>query len=167
MEKKKQEKTMMSLMFPFIELGKGVQPYEVSSYEESGSYFVKDSQGFFHIIEVSKENNYVNGWCLHNNMASQLSYQLAVCPLTETMLELRNSVVELCAMVSENINLTDETRKTAESARLDIREGAEGINLLDAEIGKILAECEKQEEKSSKGFVSESTLVEIISTVRK
>ena len=86
MEKKKQEKTMMSLMFPFIELGKGVQPYEASSYEESGSYFVKDSQGVFHIIEVSKEDRFVNGWCLHNNMASQLSYQLAVCPLTETML---------------------------------------------------------------------------------
>lgn len=167
MEKKKQEKTMMSLMFPFIELGKGIEPYKESSYEESGSYFVKDSQGFFHIIEVSKEDKYVNGWCLHNNMASQLSYQLAVCPLTETMLELRNSVGELCSMVSDNINLTVEARKTAESARLDIREVAEGINLLDAEIGKILAECEKQEEKSSKGFVSESTLVEIISTVRK
>lgn len=167
MGKKKQEKTMMSLMFPFIELGKGIEPYKESSYEESGSYFVKDSQGFFHIIEVSKEDKYVNGWCLHNNMASQLSYQLAVCPLTETMLELRNSVVELCAMVSENINLTDKTRKTAESVRLDIEEVTEGIRHLDAATGKILAECEKQEEKSSKGFVSESTLVEIISTVRK
>lgn len=167
MEKKKQEKTMMSLMFPFIELGKGIEPYEWSSYEESGSYFVKDSHGIFHIIEVSKEDKYVNGWCLHNNMASQLSYQLAVCPLTETMLELRNSVVELCAMVSENINLTDETRKTAESSRLYINEVAEGIRHLDAATGKILAECEKQEERSSKGFVSESTLVEIISTVRK
>ena len=158
---------MMSLMFPFIELGKGIEPYELLSYEESGSYFVKDSQGCFHIIEVSKEGGFVNGWCLHNNMASQLSYQLAVCPLTETMLELRNSVGELRSMVSDNINLTVETRKTAESTRLDIREVAEGINLLDAEIGKILAECEKQEEKPSKGFVSESTLVEIISTVRK
>ena len=167
MEKKKQEKTMMSLMFPFIELGKGIEPYKESSYEESGSYFVKDSQGFFHVIEVSKEDKYVNGWCLHNNMASQLSYQLAVCPLTETMLELRNSVVELCAMVSENINLTDKTRKTAESVRLDIEEVTEGIRHLDAATGKILAECEKQEERSSKGFVSESTLVEIISTVRK
>lgn len=167
MEKKKQEKTMMSLMFPFIELGKGVEPYELSSYEESGSYFVKDSQGFFHIIEVSKEDRFVNGWCLHNNMASQLSYQLAVCPLTETMLELRNSVGELCSMVSDNINLTDETRKTAESARWDIKEVAEGIHHLDSATEKILAECEKQDEKSSKGFVSESTLVEIISTVRK
>lgn len=158
---------MMSLMFPFIELGKGIEPYKESSYEESGSYFVKDSQGFFHIIEVSKEDKFVNGWCLHGNMASQLSYQLAVCPLTETMLELRNSVGELCSMVSDNINLTVETRKTAESARLGIRDVAEGIHHLDSVTEKILAECEKQEGKSSKGFVSESTLVEIISTVRK
>ena len=70
-------------------------------------------------------------------------------------------------MVSDNINLTVETRKTAESARLDIRDVAEGIHHLDSATEKILAECEKQEEKSSKGFVSESTLVEIISTVRK
>lgn len=167
MEKKKQEKTMMSLMFPFIELGKGIEPYEWSSYEESGSYFVKDSHGIFHIIEVSKEDKYVNGWCLHNNMASQLSYQLAVCPFTEMMMEMRDSVGELRAMVSENINLTEDARKTAESARLYIEEVAEGIHHLDSATEKILEECEKQEEKPSKGFVSESTLVEIISTVRK
>ena len=51
----------LSLSLPVIELPEGKKAWNCNSYEESGMYFVKDSIGAYHFVEVQlKEQNVID-----------------------------------------------------------------------------------------------------------
>lgn len=48
----KEERTMVTLTLPFIELPEDKYPWDADAYNELGVFIVKDNSGVFHIVDV-------------------------------------------------------------------------------------------------------------------
>lgn len=156
----------MTVTLPLVELEEGKKPWTVESYEKSGSYFVKDSQGIYHIVYV----DVASGTCSECMMPPEVGNMLACQEMQDGLKQKLDSMTEAF----------DRIRAVMEESVLNLESGLG--SKIGEEIAKVLhmndmimQEVESIKEASvkedtpaySKGFVSEDAILEIIKNVRK
>ena len=172
------KKEMVSISLPLIELEEGKKPWMAESYSESGSYFVKDSSGIFHIVDVSTKNKDCVEWCLPVNISNMIVAGLSVGHFSDTLTSMNCLIQEihgrLDQMNIDNQSNIDQTVETINSyteqhiaeltEHVEARSNAieDGVRVLMKLIDGIVSKS-----SSSNGNISEEALIEIVKTIRK
>ena len=165
---KEENRPTLTLTLPFIELPSGLKAFERNSYDEEGTFFVKDHDGVFHLVYVGFENNEVWDCPLIPELCNLFTEQITKDRLAQEL----DSIKEV--FNNKTILLLDYIEETARGVVKNIEQETNRLSCkiedLNSELSQIktFPDKEKQVQTShSKGFITEEALIEIIKDVRK
>ena len=165
---KEENRPTLTLTLPLIELPSGLKTFERSTYDEEGTFFVKDHDGAFHLVCVGFKNNDIWDCPLIPELCNLFTEQITEDRLAQELDSIKK------VFDNKTILLLDYIKETAcgvvenieqETNRLSCK--IEDLNSKLSQI-KTFPDKEKQVQTSnSKGFITEEALIEIIKDVRK
>lgn len=172
------KKEMVSISLPLIELEDGKKPWDSESYSESGSYFVKDSSGIFHIVDVSTKKKDCVEWVLPANISNMIVAGLTVDHFSVPLAGMSGLIQEIHERLDRmnynnqsereqivgTINSFTERNASELIDHVEARSNAieEGVRTLMKLVDGIVSKS-----SSSNGNISEEALIEIVKTIRK
>ena len=160
----KEERTMVTLTLPLIELPEGKYPWNADAYNELGVFIVKDNSGVFHIVDV----------CSKTDSLPEAPLPISVCNFIVVQQE-RSGQESLLNKIQQHI---DDRQKDILGLLLkaqDFRESMrdeilENINSVCARTREDLVEiCNSNTSpvQSFNGCISEGTLLQLVKEIKK
>ena len=159
-----QERPIITLSFPLVELPKDKSPWEADAYSKPGVFFVKDNEGIYHIVDVCKETGSLPEAVLPpsvcNYITEQVEERKQESMLSKIQEQLDNNQKELLALLLEakahKQHMLKEILDTVESEHDKIREDLAAI-------------CSNNTSAAqpSKGYISEEALVQLVKEIKK
>lgn len=177
--KKKKNRPTLTLTLPLVELAKGQDFYNATSYDESGLFFVKSSTGEFGVVEVVKETNEAYGNMMPLNVMHHLSEQIIENKLNERLRYLEDELVSFHKEMNElNGKLTREELPSLEDdlsnitdSLVDMHSKVNGLREWAVKLDELIAGMSEKktdaEPASFKGCISEDALVQLIKEIKK
>lgn len=166
----------LSLSLPVIELPEGKKAWDCNSYEESGMYFVKDSIGAYHFVEVQLKEQNVIDFLFPPKICNYLQEQEFIYSMKDLVKELNDVVENSRDGILERIDYLGAQMQSSiiELVEHEDRVKEDLTHIHDESRDQILHMIdEKAVDKDflkaqlSTGFISENALVEIVKNVRK
>lgn len=159
-----QERPIITLSFPLIELPKDKSPWEADAYSEFGIFFVRDNDGIYNIVDVCKETGTLPSIILPPSVCSSIIVQMEErkqeSMLSKIQEQLDGNQKELLALLLE-----------AKAYKQHILE--EKIHTFTSELSKtrddLVALCTSNTSTAqpSKGYISEEALVQLVKEIKK
>lgn len=161
-QKEEKSKTMMTLCLPLIEINSKAF-YNLDNYKESGMFFVKNSEGIYAALDISKEEGRIGGEVLPPSIQNYLIEQQAEISLVDKFDERISQVNEGVKYLIEKVSDCHKIVIGVSDSQFDHK------NLLESLVDMVdeVKNKETASELPKGGYVSENTLVKIIETVRK
>ena len=165
---KEENRPTLTLTLPLIELPSGLKAFERSTYDEEGTFFVKDHDGVFHLVYVGFENNEVWDCPLIPELCNLFTEQITEDRLAQELDSIKD------VFDNEKKFLLDYIKETACGVVENIEQETNRLSCkigdLNSELSQIKTSLDKEKQvqtSHSKGFITEETLIEIIKDVRK
>lgn len=159
-----QERPIITLSFPLIELPKDKSPWEADAYSEFGIFFVRDNDGIYNIVDVCKEIGTLPSVILPPSVCSSIIVQMEErkqeSMLSKIQEQLDGNQKELLALLLEEKahkqHMLKEILDTVESEHNKIREDLAAI-----------CSSNTSTAQPSKGYISEGALVQLVKEIKK
>jgi hypothetical protein len=165
---KEENRPTLTLTLPFIELPSGLKAFERSTYDEEGTFFVKDHDGVFHLVWVGSEDSGVWNCPLIPELGNLFTEQITEDRLAQEL----DSIKEV--FDNEKNFLLDYIKETACGVVENIEQETNRLSCkigdLNSELSQIKTFLDKEKQvqtSNSKGFITEEALIDIIKNVRK
>lgn len=159
--------TELSITLPFIELAEDKKPWVAESYEESGTFFVKCTNGEYRIATVSLNDKSVFEAILPPVVANMLTERIVEAKFVHVMGTLYGSLEDIRGGIADCKDQEEGMTQRMDRLISEFTEEQDSVmeKLCSIQNGMC---CRHEENPSSaKGFISEKALVQLVKEIKK